>query len=113
MTQLHVAEGAPKRVRRPISCDALLEGQGLASSWGTGGRVLWLSLALGYFFGARSDEIFASPAGAVDPVHCLTRRDVTQYRGERRMTSLQGHQATSSEVRFRGHIRVIRPNKGL
>ena len=30
-------------------------------------------LALGYFFVARSDEIFASPAGAVHPVHCLTR----------------------------------------
>ena len=28
----------------------MLEGQGLALSWGPGGRVLWLSLALGYFF---------------------------------------------------------------
>ena len=46
----HVAAGTPKRVRRPISWDALLEGQGLASSWGPGCRVLWLSLALGYFF---------------------------------------------------------------
>ena len=39
----HVAAGTPKRVRRPISSDALLEGQGLASSSGPGGRVLWLS----------------------------------------------------------------------
>ena len=30
---------------------------------------------VGLFFVARSDEIFASPAGAVHPVHCLTRRD--------------------------------------
>ena len=37
-------------MRRPISWDSLLEGQGLALSWGRGGRVLWLSLALGYFF---------------------------------------------------------------
>ena len=44
-------------MRRPISRDALLEGQCLASSWGPGGRVLWLSLALGYFVVARSDEI--------------------------------------------------------
>ena len=54
-------------------------------------------------FVARSDEIFASPAGAVHPVHCLTRRDVALYKGERRLTSLQWHQATSIEVRFRCH----------
>ena len=52
---------------------------------------------------ARSDEIFASPAGAVHPVHCLTRKDVARYRGERRLTSLQWHQVTSIEVRFHGH----------
>ena len=57
---------------------------------------------VGYFFVARSGEIFASPAGAVHTVHCL-RRDVALYRGERRLTSLQWHQATSIEVRFRGH----------
>ena len=45
----------------------IVEGQGLALSWGPGGRVLWLSLALGYFFVARSDEIFASPAGSGAP----------------------------------------------
>ena len=52
---------------------------------------------------ARSDEIFASPAGAVHPVHCLTRRDVALYKGGRRLASFQWHQATSIEVRFRGH----------
>ena len=88
VTRSHVAAGTPKRVRRPISWLAMLEGQGLPSSWGPGGRVLWLSLALDYFFVARSDEIFASPAGAVHPVHCLTRRDVALYKGERRLTSL-------------------------
>ena len=103
MTRSHVAAGTPKRVRRPISWDSLLEGQGLALYWGPGGRVLWRSLALYYFFVARSDEIFASPAGAVHPVHCLTRRDAALYKGERRLTSLQWHQATSIEVRFRGH----------
>ena len=50
VTRSHVAAGTPKRVRRPILWDSLLEGQGLALSWGPGGRVLWLSLALGYFF---------------------------------------------------------------
>ena len=46
----HVAAETLKRVRRLISWDSLLEGKGLALSWGPGGRVLWLSLALGYFF---------------------------------------------------------------
>ena len=88
--------------RRPISWDALLEGQGLASFSGPDGRVLRLPLALGHSFVARSDEIFASPSGVVHPVHCLTRRDVALYK-ERWLTSLQWYQATSIEVRFRGH----------
>ena len=71
----------------------------MALSLSPGGRVL----ALGYFFVARSDEIFASPAGAVHPVHCLTRRDVALYKGERRLTWLQWHQAISIDVGFRGH----------
>ena len=99
----HVFAGTPQRVRRPISWDSLLERQGSALYWGPGGRVLWRSLALYYFFVARSDEIFASPAGAVHPVHCLTRRDAALYKGERRLTSLQWHQATSTKVRFRVH----------
>ena len=102
VTRSHVAAGTPKRVRRPISWDSLLEGQGLALCWGPGGSVLRLSLALGYFFVARSDEIFASPAGVVHPVHCLTRRDEALYKGERRLASLQWHQATRIEDRFRG-----------
>ena len=51
-----------------------------------------------------SDEIFASAAGAVHPVHCLTRRDAALYKGERRLTSLRWHQATSIKVRFCGHM---------
>ena len=99
----HVAAGTSKRVRRPVSWDALLGGQSLAPSWGPGGRVLWMCLALGYFFVARSDEIFASASGVVNPVHCLTRGDVVLYAGGRQLGSLQWHQATSIEVCFRGH----------
>ena len=49
VTRSHVAAGTPKRVRHPISWGSLLEGQGWAVSWGPGGRVLWLSLALVIF----------------------------------------------------------------
>ena len=94
----HVAAGTPKRVRRPILWDALLEGQGLASSWGQGGRILWMSPALGYFFVVRSAEIFASPTGVVHPVHCSARRDVALYRGEPvdRSAVAPGHQHRGS-----------------
>ena len=37
------------RVRRPVSWDMLLEGETLVPSWGRGGRILWLCLALGHF----------------------------------------------------------------
>ena len=39
-----------------------------------------MSIALGYFFVARLDEIFPSAIGVVHPRHCLTRRDVALYR---------------------------------
>ena len=94
----HVVVETPKRVRRPILWDALLEGQGLASSWGQGGRILWMSPALGYFFVVRSAEIFASPTGVVHPVHCSARRDVALYRGEPvdRSAVAPGHQHRGS-----------------
>lgn len=62
-----------------------------------------MCLALGYFFVARSDEIFASTSGVVHPVHCLRRADVALYAGGQQLGSLQWHQATSIEVCFRGH----------
>ena len=82
VSRSHVATGTPRRVRRLISWDKRLEGQGLASSWGPGGRVLWLSLTLCYFFVVRCDEIVASPTGRHTPcIHCLTRRDLALYKG--------------------------------
>ena len=56
-----------------------------------------------FFLIARADELFASVAGTVHPVHCLTRGDVAPYAGERRLSLLQWHQATRIDVRFRGH----------
>ena len=102
----HVAAGTSKRVRRSVSWDTL-GGQNLAPSWGPGGRVLWMCLALGYLFVARSNEIFASVSGVVHPVHFLTRGDVALYAGGRQLGSLQWHQATSIDVSFRGHKGLI------
>ena len=81
--------GTPKIIRRPISLDTLLGGQGLTLSWGPGGRVLWLSLALAIGFMVSSDELFTSSSGVVHPEHCLTRGDIALFAGERRLTSSQ------------------------
>ena len=90
-----------------------------------------MSLALGYSFVARSDEIFASSSGVVHPRAWLRRSVVpgrwgsgrpvqydfivfragsrrpiiSQFDSFRSKTSLHWHQATSIEVRFRGHKR--------
>ena len=42
--------GEARRTRRPVSWVLLNHGIGLASEWGEGGRVLWLTLAVSYFF---------------------------------------------------------------
>lgn len=99
----HVAFGTVRRVRVPVSWEVVLAGQHLARSWGAGGRVLWLCLALTYFLVARSDEIFADGAGRVHPVHCLRRDDVTFYEGERVLRPTQWYRATRVKVVFRGH----------
>lgn len=103
MANSHIVAGTPRRVRLPISWDVLLAGRCLIPSWGVGGRVLWMCLALGYFLAARSDEIFASDAGIAHPIHCLTRRDVAFFSGPQQLTFLQRHRATHVEFRFRGH----------
>ena len=58
---------------------------------------------VGLLFRGEVGRIFASPTGVGHPEHFLTRRDVALYNGERRLTSLQWHQATIIDVRFRDH----------
>ena len=58
-SRAHAVAGTKLRVRRQVSWDILLKGETLVSSWGRGGRVLWLCLALGYFLMTRSDELLS------------------------------------------------------
>ena len=58
---------------------------------------------VGLLFRGEVGRIFASPTGVGHPEHFLTRRDVALYNGERRLTSLQWHQATIIDVRFCDH----------
>lgn len=102
--RIHVQVGTPRRVRGPVSWETLLQGQHLIPSWGQGGRVLWLCLALSYLLMTRAEEMFASMAGEVHPVHCLCREDVTFMNAEQvALQPLYWHKATMVRVRFRGH----------
>ena len=88
ISRAHAVAGTKLRVRRQVSWDILLKGETLVSSWGRGGRVLWLCLALGYFLMTRSDEVFAMDTGVVHQVHCLTRGDVAFYSGRQQLPFL-------------------------
>ena len=55
--------GEATRTRRPVSWVLLKHGIGLASEWGEGGRVLWLTLAVSYFFMCRASELYATSNG--------------------------------------------------
>lgn len=103
VARVHVRAGTKSRSRVPVSWETLLEGQQLTASWGPGGRVLWLCLALSYFLVARSDEVFATLSGQCHQVHCLRRSDVEFFHGEDVLAPLHWHKATGVRVRFRGH----------
>ena len=79
ISRSHTLAGTRPRVRLPISWDVLIKGQKLISSWGSGGRVLWICLGMSYFFLARSDEVSANGSDVVNPAHCLTRSDVAFF----------------------------------
>ena len=81
--KIHVEAGHRPRMRRPVSWETLLGGQPLTVSWGPGGRVLWLCLALSYFLLARSEEIFCFLGIRDSPRTLLTakRRNVPRRGG--------------------------------
>ena len=60
LTRESAIHGEATRTRRPVSWVLLKHGIGLASKWGKGGRVLWLTLAVSYFFMCRASELYLS-----------------------------------------------------
>ena len=98
-----VDQGVRRRVRLPVTWSMLRDSEDVIQSRGAGGRVMWLCLSLSYFLITRADEMFASSAGVVHPVHCLTRRDVAFFQGSQQLEYRHWRQADRIEVRFRGH----------
>ena len=50
LTRESAIHGEATRTRRPVSWGWLKHGIGVASEWSEGGRVMWLTLAVSYFF---------------------------------------------------------------
>ena len=103
IARAQVELGVHRRIRLPVTWGMLRDGEDLEKSWGPGGRVMWLCLSLSYFLITRSDEMFAASSGRVHPAHCLTRRDVAFFRGDRQLAYIDWRQADKIEVHFRGH----------
>ena len=75
---------------------------GERSGMGVGGRVLWIGLALTYFFMLRASELFANGKGVFHNVYCLRRGDVAIFKDNEQLVGSRIHEANKVEVRFKG-----------
>ena len=98
----HVEMGSQQRVRRPLTWGMLTGMQESIPSWGEGGRVLWIGLALSYFLMLRASELFAKEKGVYHKVYCLRRGDVAFFRDNEQLGEGRIQEANKVEVRFRG-----------
>jgi hypothetical protein len=74
-------KGEPQRIRRPISWVMLKQGLSNVPEWGEGGKVMWMMLAVSYFFLGRASEMFAYNDGKIHKDFGLTRGDVSFFCG--------------------------------
>ena len=79
-----------------------LGGEHLVQAWGDGGRVLWLSLGVSFFFLARAEEMIAETHTRAHDIYCLKRAGVAFLRGENQLQRRRWSTADQVEVRFRG-----------
>ena len=74
--------GKNTQVRWPLTWSILAHGYLTVTGSQEGGGVMWLGLALSYFFLCRASELFAYADGPVHPDFCLTRDCLTLFRGD-------------------------------
>ena len=98
----HVETGSQQRVRRPLTWGMLRGVQRSIASWGEGGRVLWISLALSFFFMLRTSELLAKERSVYRKVYCLNRVDVACFRDNDQLAEGSIPEANKVEVSFRG-----------
>ena len=89
------------RVRKPLSWDMLWDGKNEVLTAEGGGPVMWMGLALAYFLLCRASELFAYDSGMVHPDYCLTRRDLTFFKGVQQLKWVDRREADKVEICFR------------
>ena len=80
INRAHVEKGTQQRVRRPLTWGMPTTMQESISSWGVGGRVVRIGLALSYVLMLRASELFAGEKGEFQSIYCLRRGDVVVCR---------------------------------
>ena len=98
----HVGMGSQQKVKRPLTWGMLTEMQESVQAWGVGGRVLWIGLALTYYFYVASVGIICQRKGLFHKVYCLRRGDVAFFKGNEQLVGSRIHEANKVEVRFKG-----------
>ena len=67
----------------------------------SGESVVWMGLALAYFLLCRPSELFAYDSGMIHPDNCLTKRDLTFFRGVQQLKWVDRREADKVEICFR------------
>ena len=87
---------------RPISWGLLLAGDGLISSRRAGGRVLWLTLCVSFFFLNRVSEKFTESRPPIFEVVLFAAGDEASFPDDFQLAEALWSTANRVEVRFRG-----------
>ena len=89
------------RVRNPLSWDKLWDGKNEVRTAEGGRPNMWMGLALAYFLLCRGSELIAYDSGMVHPDYCLTRKDLTFFRGAQQLKWVDRRDADKVEIWFR------------
>ena len=88
-------------VRNPLSWDLVWDGKTEVLIDEGGESVMWMGLVLAYGLLCRASELFAYDSEMVHPEYCLTRRDLTFFRGVQQLKWVERREADKVEVCFR------------
>ena len=89
------------RVRNPLSWDKLWDGKNEVLTAEGGGPNMWMGLALAYLLLYRGSELFPYDSGMVHTDYCLTRRDLTFFKGVQQLKWVDRREADKVEIWFR------------
>ena len=100
--EIDKAHGTAKKknqARFPVRRAMLAQGREVVARLADGGYVMWLGLAVSYFFLCRASELWAYPNGQVHPELCLTRNYLTFVHGGVQVAVEDRSTATAVQVK--------------